>query len=179
MQSRSAFFVSAPRDWEKSRSRLMNSRALLMPVCLQGAWIIKPRPVFFIYATRQRGRFIVIVQWLLISRSMWSTSCKKPPLLFLMQEWVLLWVVMSSVTGEKCMGEIVLKRERWQGQSVLCGKENGTFCIVWWLPMRHLLVQLTDNWHLLYAGYIKKTIKKKPDWGKYTFNSFNCASAMI
>lgn len=152
MQSRSAFFVSAPRDWEKSRSRLMNSRALLMPVCLQGAWIIKPRPVFFIYATRQRGRFIIIVQWLLISRSMWSTSCKKTStdvshtrMSFVVgcdeqchRRKIHGWNCLEKreVTGTKCH----LQQRKWHWRKL---------CIVWWLPMRHLLVQLTDNQHLL------------------------------
>lgn len=49
-----------------------------MPVCSRGAWVIKPSPVCFIYATRQNERFIVIARRLLISgecgKLTWKTS---------------------------------------------------------------------------------------------------------
>lgn len=179
MQSASAFFVSAPRDWEKSRSRLMNSRALLMPVCLQGAWVIKLRPVFFIYATRQRGRFIVIVQWLLISRSMWSTSCKNVHwcfsckikfFFFLGCDEQCHWRKMHGwncfekreVTGTKCP----LQKRKWQILHCLMITNEASSN-----PAHR---QLTSAY---YAGNIKETIKN-PDWGKHT-KSFNYASAVI
>lgn len=45
-----------------------------MPVCSRGVWVIKPRPVCFIYAPRQNERFIVIARRLLISGRMWEAN---------------------------------------------------------------------------------------------------------